>query len=328
MASCEPRRSSAYSEDVRWRIVWQSQALSLSSKEIAINLNIDMSTVKRILHIFTTTGDVCKRTYPSERSYRKISEPVQHYILYLILTRPGIYLREIVSELSTVLGLDITESAVCKFFKKIGFTHHKLTTYALQRDDTLRQQYVSDVAIYPRETLLFIDEMGTDRKDAIRMYGYSLRGKALKAQKLLVRGEHISCIAAMSMEGIVAIKIASCSVDGDTFYNFICTSLLTKLMPFDGANHNSVLILDNCSVHHVNEVDQALSDCGVITHYLPPYSPDYNPIELAFSKVKYAIKSMESEMQAINDLETIVLSAFATITPTECQQWINSIGIY
>ena len=72
-------------------------------------------------------------------------------------------------------------------------------------------------------------------------------------------------------------------------------------MPFNGTNQKSVLILDNSSVHHVDEVDQALSDCGVITHYLPPYSQDYSPIELAFSKVKYVIKSMEAEMQAIND---------------------------
>ena len=328
MTSCEPQRSSAYGEDMRWRIVWQSQALSIPCSEIATNLNVDISTVKRVLHIFATTGDVCKKPYPSERAYRKINEPVQHYILYLILSRPDVYLREIVSEVSTVLGLDVTESAVCKFLKKIGFTHHKLATYALQRDDTLRQQYVSDISIYPRETLLFVDETGTDRKDAIRKYGYSLRGKPLKTQKLLVRGERVSCIAAMSMEGIVAIKIATGSVDGDAFYNFVCASLLTKLMPFNGANQNSVLILDNCSVHHVDEVDQALSDCGIITHYLPPYSPDYNPIELAFSKVKYAIKSMEAEMQAINDLETIVLAAFATITPADCQQWINSIGIY
>ena len=151
----------------------------------------------------------------------------------------------------------------------------------------------------------------------------------VKAQKLLVRGEHISCILSMFMQGIVAIKrIATGSVDGDVFYNFVCTSLLTKLMSFNGANHNSVVIQDNCSVHHVDEVHQALSDCGVITHYLPPYSPDYNPIELAFSKVKYAIKSMEAEMQAINDLETVVLAAFATITTADCQQWINSIGIF
>ena len=154
----------------------------------------------------------CKKPYPSERVYRKINK---HYILYLVLTRPGIYLREIVSEVSTVLGLDITESAVCKFLKRIGFTH-KVATYALQRDDTLGQQFVSDVSLHNCETLLFVDETGTDRKDAIRKYGYSLRGKPLKAQKLLVHGEHISCIAAISMQGIVALKIARGSVDGDT----------------------------------------------------------------------------------------------------------------
>ena len=328
MTSCEPLRSSAYSEDMRWRIVWQSQGLGIPCKDIATNLNIDISTVKRVVCLFSNTGDVCKRPYPSERAYRKINETVQHFILYLVLGRPGIYLREIVSELSAVLDLDVTESAVCKFLKKVGFTHHKLATFALQRDDTLRKQFVSDVSLYQRDTLLFVDETGTDGRDTVRKYGYSLRGKPLKAQKLLVRGEHISCIAAMSVQGIEAIKIARGSVDGDAFYSFVCTSLFTKVMPFNGTNPNSVLILDNCSVHHVDEVRQALGDCGVLTHFLPPYSPDYNPIELAFSKVKYAIKSMEAEMQAINDLETIVLAAFATITSADCQSWINSIGIY
>ena len=65
-----------------------------------------------------------------------------------------------------------------------------------------------------------MDETGTDRKDVQRKYGYSLQGKPLKVQKLLVCGEHLSC---MSMEGIVAIKVTSGSVDGDEFYNFVCT---------------------------------------------------------------------------------------------------------
>ena len=70
------------------------------------------------------------------------------------------------------------------------------------------------------------------------------------------------------------------------------------------------------------------SDAQVLTHYLPPYSPDYNPIELAFSKVKYLLKAMEAEMQAIQDIDTILLAAFAQITPDDCSAWINSIGIY
>ena len=172
---------------------------------------------------------------------------------------------------------------MCKFLRKVGFTHHKLAIFALQRDDSIRKQFVSDVSLYQRDTLLFVDETCTDGRDTVRKYGYSLRGKPLKVQKLLVRGEHISCIAAMSVQGIEAIKIARGSVDGDAFYSFVCTSLLTKVMPFNCTNPNSVLILDNCSVPHVDEVRQALGDCGVLTHFLPPYSPDY---ELAFSKVK------------------------------------------
>ena len=238
---------------------------------------------------------MCKQLYPSERAFRKINEPVQHFILYLVLDKPGIHLCEIVSEVSAVLGLEITESAVCKFLHKASLTHHKLDTYALQCDDTVRAQFVADVSLYQCGTLLFIDETGTDDRDTIRKYGYSLQGKPLKAQKLLVWGEHLSCIVATSIEGIVAIKVARGSMDGDRFYNFVCT-LLGKLMPFNSMNPNSVLILDNCLVHHIDKVHQALNDCGVITHYLPPYSPDYNPIELAFSKVKYIIKSMETEM--------------------------------
>lgn len=88
-------------------------------------------------------------------------------------------------------------------------------------------------------------------------------------QSLVVRGEHVTAIAAMSMDGIVALEIVRGGVDGDAFYRFVCKYLLSKLMPFDGFNPNSVIILDNCSIHHVNEVKQVLTDCGVIVHYLP-----------------------------------------------------------
>ena len=71
--------------------------------------------------------------------------------------------------------------------------------------------------------------------------------------------------------------------------------------------------MDNCSIHHVKETQNVLDDAGVITHYLPPYSPDYNPIELAFSKVKSSIKSMEAEKVAFDDIKLIILAAFASI---------------
>lgn len=130
------------------------------------------------------------------------------------------------------------------------------------------------------------------------------------------------------MDGTESLEIVWGGVDGDTFYRIVCKSLLTKLMPFDGINPNSVIILDNCSIHHIREVKQTLTDCGVILHYLSPYSPTYNLIELAFSKVKYMLKRLEKEMEAMNDINTLVMTAFASITASECDAWISSCGLF
>ena len=252
---------------------------------------------------------------------------VNLFILHLILEKPGNFLREITAEIRCTLGLELTESAVCKFLSEIGFRCQQLATFALQRDDLLHQQFVADVSLYVRDTLIFIDETGTNRTDTVCKVGYSLRGKPVNAQKLVVRGEHVSAIAAITTKGLLALKIVRGSVDGDTFYEFVCTDLVPKLMPFNGTNCNSVLLLDNCSVHHVQELQQVYSDADqALTHYLPHTPRTTIPIELAFSKVKYSLKAMEAEMQALQDIDTILLAAFSLITPADCCAWINSVG--
>ena len=66
--------------------------------------------------------------------------------------------------------------------------------------------------------------------------------------------------------------------------------LLLHLYPLNGSNPHSVIILNNCSIHHTNNFILVLQKCGTLIHYLPAYSPDYNPIENIFSKVKTVIK--------------------------------------
>ena len=64
--------------------------------------------------------------------------------------------------------------------------------------------------------------------------------------------------------------------------------------------------MDNCSVHHIDEVTELIQQTGALVHWLPPYSPDYNPIKKAFSKAKTMMKAMEVEMQMMHDIDTIV----------------------
>lgn len=112
---------------------------------------------------------------------------------------------------------------------------------------------------------------------------------------------------------------------GDTFYKFVQTHLIPHLMPFNGINPHSVVILDNCSIHHCSEVITSLRDVGVLAHFLRLYSPDFKPIEEAFSKLKSNLKSMDR--CETFDTERALLASFNTITDTVCKGWITHTGI-
>ena len=173
---------------------------------------------------------------------------------------------------------------------------------------------------------IFMDETGADRRNLLGKYSYSLRGKPAENQEWLLRGERISVVSIMSMEGLLDSKVFYGTVDGDDTYDFVTQCLLPHIQLFDGYNPHSVVILDNASVHHVPQVSKAIEDMGAIVHYLPPYSPDYNPIEELFFKVKTIMKQVDK--LAENGIDIVALSAFATITLQDCRNWIKSVSIY
>ena len=227
-----------------------------------------------------------------------------------------------------MFDLDIGASTICKFLKKSNFSRKKLQLIALQRDSELRALYTSDVLLHDKYSFIFVDETGCDRRDAIRKYGYGLRGTPSKCQKLLVRGERISVIAAMTSSCVLDLKIVRGGVTGDDFIDFVNNNLGLHLMPFTGNNPNSVIVLDNCSIHHASGVVQSMTQYGSLVYFLPPYSPDYNPIELLFSKVKAVLRAMETELSVTDDIDTLVLAAFSSITSEDCNSWVDSIGLY
>lgn len=149
---------------------------------------------------------------------------------------------------------------------------------ALQRNELERQKSISDISLLTSDMFIFVDETGADNRNTIRRYGYSMRGKPPVNHQLFARGERISAIACMASCGILDAKLIKGTTDGDIFYEFVKTHL-PHLMPFNGLNPHSVVVLDNCSVHHVPETT------GALVMFLPPYSPDFNPIEEYFSKI-------------------------------------------
>ena len=157
---------------------------------------------------------------------------------------------------------------------------------AQQRSDELRAKFLIDVSVFEPEMLIFVDETGSDKRAALRKYGYALRGRRAVSERLLVKGKRYSAIAGLHKGGMLDVYATAKNVNADTFCEYVECCLLPFLLPFNGTNPNSVVILDNASIYHVERVVRLIEDTGAMVLFLPPYSPDIMPIEECFSKVK------------------------------------------
>ncbi len=111
------------------------------------------------------------------------------------------------------------------------------------------------------------------------------------------------------------------TMNGEKFYDFIQGNLIPNMHPFPGAQ--SILIMDNCSIHDVREAKELLESAGIVVILLPPYSPDYNPVEELFSYVKHFLKDHDETLQVTNNLTDILKSAFESVTVAHCNGWIH-----
>ena len=110
---------------------------------------------------------------------------------------------------------------------------------------------MAEILQYPPEWLVFLDETGSDHKDHIRKCGYPLIGEPPVYHRFLGFGTRISAIAALSTEGLACYELITGTTNGDKLYDFLRGSLIPRMHPFPG--EMSILIVDNCSIHHVQE---------------------------------------------------------------------------
>ena len=325
MASMEPHRTKAYGEDLKWRMVYQRLMLGLTYKQIATNLSVDISTVWRAVEKFQTEGTVGSKYCKGPQT---LSEFQKFVIMQTVLEKPAAYLREICTDLSVNTGTTVSESAICRFFQRNNFSRKKLHLVAKQRNEQLRLSFVSDCEIYTPEMLVFVDETGSDNRDSMRKFGYALRGQRATSRRILCRGKRVNSVAAMDINGVVCVDSTTDSMNADAFCDFLECSLLPQLLPFNGTNPRSVVLLDNASIHRVSHVISLIQSIGALVHFLPPYSPDLNLIEELFSKVKSVLKESDQAIQWIGEecASDIVQAAFSSVTAEDCIGWFEHAG--
>lgn len=134
--------------------------------------------------------------------------------------------------------------------------------------------------------LVFVDEMGTNTSLS-PLYAWSLRGKRACCAVSRNRGKNTTLLSSMSVEGMGPSLAITGSVDAQVFEAYLERVLLPELRP------GRIVVMDNLSVHKTQKVRELVEGAGCELLYLPPYSPDLNPIEESFSKIKGILRKAE-----------------------------------
>ena len=180
-----------------------------------------------------------------------------------------------------------------------------------------RQAWRATQAELDPQRLVFIDETGASTKMA-RLCGRSLRGTRCLAAIPHGHWKTTTFVGGLRLGGMTAPMVLDGPMDGPAFLAWIEQMLAPTLEPGD------IVVMDNLPAHKPDAVRTAIEATGATLRYLPPYSPDLNPIEMAFSKFKALLK--KAAARTIEDLWTAIAQALPQLTPRDCANYFTAAG--
>lgn len=199
--------------------------------------------------------------------------------------------------------------------------HSKKTAHAAEqaRPDVLAARqawFESQVDLDPAK-LIFIDETGASTKMA-RLRGRAPRGQRLSASMPHGHWKTTTFVGGLRLTGMTAPMVLDGPMNGACFLAYVQQVLVPTLEP------GEVVIMDNLSTHKIPAVQAAIEEAGASLRFLPAYSPDFNPIENAFSKLKAALR--KAAARTVPALWQAISIAIDSFTPQDCANYFAAAG--
>ena len=199
----------------------------------------------------------------------------------------------------------------------VGLDAQKKQLAASERDEAERAAWRQEHAGLNPARLVFVDESGSHTALALR-YGWAPRGERAAGQAPCNRGANTTILAAMTRRGLLATMTVEGAANTDVFLTYLDRVLCPTL------RRGQTVVLDNLSVHKNQAVAARIHACGCHLLFLPRYSPDFNPIEGAFSKLKAFLRRQAARTQ--RTLERAITAGLATITAQDARGWFRHCG--
>ncbi|CAE7467881.1 unnamed protein product, partial [Symbiodinium sp. CCMP2456] len=278
--------------DLRRRAVAAVEA-GLSTGQAAKRFSVSKAAVGAWVRLKRATGDVLPK--PQGSGFGSVLDPHADFILALIEADKDITLVEIADQLASERGLRVVPATIW---------------YWLDR----REAWFEAQPDLDPEKLVFIDETGASTKMA-RLYGRAAKGERCRAPVPHGHWKTTTFTGALRLSGMTAPMVLDGPMNGAAFLAYVEQVLVPTLSPGD------TVIMDNLPAHKPTAIRQAIEAAGAQLLYLPPYSPDFNPIENAFSKMKAFLR--RAAARTVDDLWQSIADALDTFSPDECQNYFE-----
>ena len=304
-----------YSVDLRARVIEDVES-GASRREAAERYGISPSVVVIWVQRFEQTGSVVAK--PSGGSISPLEQHAE-FLLGLIADQPELTLDEIVAAMRKrrIAG---SRSAVWRFFARRNISFKK-TLYAAEqkRADVARarRRWMREQGMFDPARLVFIDETCTNTA-MVRLRGRAPRGERLVGYAPHGHWKTITFVGGLRQRGMIAPFVLEGAINGPMFLAYVKQCLVPSL------KRGEIVLMDHLPAHKVAGVAEAIEAAGATLIYLPKYSPDLNPIELAFSKLKAHLR--KAAEHTILRLLRRIGRVVTDFSPQECRNFFRHAG--
>jgi transposase len=307
-----------YSQDLRERVVCACDEGRGTRQQIADLFGVSTAWIRRLLQRRRQTGSFAAKPHGGGTPLKLTAQHCDR-LLVLVTEQPDATL----AELRDRLGAAVHLSTVARALDRLRLTVKKKVVYAAEQDrpdvQHKRATFRGRAAGIDPSRFVFLDETGVNTS-MDRLYGRAPRGQRLVDKVPLAHWQMTTLVAAIRGDGVVAPFALTGAMDGLTFESYVEQILVPCLRPGD------IVVLDRLQSHRGRAVGRAIRKSGAGVWYLPPYSPDYNPIENIWSKVKAILRQTAARTQEA--LWEGLRQAVAAVTAQDCLNTFAHCGYH
>jgi transposase len=308
----------AYSTDLRERVIAACDARDGTRDQIAARFSVSVAWVRKLVRQRRDTGSIAPKPHGGGR--RSAFDAAAAAQLRQAVRDDN---DATLAELAGASGVACSPAAVFRALGRLGITRKKKSRRAAEQDrpelKAQRQAWREEFAAVDPARLVFVDESGSSTA-MDRTHGRAPSGVRVDGPVPQGHWKVVTLTAAVRLGGVP--ESACLAFDGATntaaFETYVERCLAPTLRPGD------IVVMDNLSCHKTAEVARLIAAAGAEVRYLPAYSPDLNPIERLFSKLKAALRSAAA--RTVDGLIEAIGDALRTVSPGDILGWFGHSG--